>query len=543
MDNNELQTNNNNNKFIPFNLMKETFKNSSRDDFDQSLDYLVKNGYIIEGYNDKPEPVENTLSNRLSGRVEDIKKEIAGENTDNIGGRLLRGAGAVAGGVGDVVGAGVETAAELANDASGGLLGKGISKLTELGQIIAEKGGEKVAEPIVSNIIEPLIRQYETADEITQKNIDSVANILSLLPIGKGAKVAKDAGENTILPAVKAAKDAGVDTIKKGLETGSKKISELYDISPEKAVNIVKDNLEEQITGLKSNKRAVDKLRTDVLDTIAKNPDYHPNINVDNKQFDAVTPLQNINRDIGIYSDKLNEIFKKYDELDKGVSTKELSDNFASKLTDSELKRSTLFGKTDNALSDISRVLNNISINYGKKISRAELDSIKTDIDNSLLKDTTKRESNLDKSIRLKLRESVREILENSIDDTIDGAKDIVKNLNNETGKLIEARNFLEKNINGQVLKGGRLLDHLRNVTAGQTASLVTAGLAGGSGSLLGPAGAILGGTAGYLASQKIGDILAKNTLGGKKVKEALKRVKKDEKILENADKVIKQKE
>ena len=161
--------------------------------------------------------------------------------SDSAAGRLLRGeqgvgqtafdvAGAGAGAIGDVIGAGVSTVAKGADFISGGLLGEGVEAVveSEVGQAVGEFAGD-------------IASQYQIFKEKfpeAARNLESTVNIASLIPLSKvpgsivkGGKKLKNAKG-----AVSASKAAGsTDDVAKLLQPKrtKKELQELFKKNPE----------------------------------------------------------------------------------------------------------------------------------------------------------------------------------------------------------------------------------------------------------------------------------------------------------------------
>lgn len=182
------------------------------------------------------------------------KGEISGSEA------ALQVAGAVAGGVGDMIGAGVSKAGELINDVSGSkagnLLNSALNAKTNL------PGGTSAAEGI-SN----LMTKYDNWKEKhprAAKDIESVIDIASLIPITKGATIAKDAA---VAGVEQGAKTAVGKIVKEGAETVVKKgeeiaIKQVEKNMAKKAGNALKLNMQEMS---KLDKRQLQYLKPKAL--------------------------------------------------------------------------------------------------------------------------------------------------------------------------------------------------------------------------------------------------------------------------------------
>jgi len=155
------------------------------------LKSLANKGYTIEGYNDKkPEPTNfmGKVGGIASERLNNIKNIYTKDSVTspvNLAAssmeRGLRTTGQVVAGVGDIIGAGIGSAASTANDLTGGSLGEvaksGISKIldTEAGKQgleFAKMGMEKYG-------------AWKQANPNAAADLEAVVNIASIIPVGK----------------------------------------------------------------------------------------------------------------------------------------------------------------------------------------------------------------------------------------------------------------------------------------------------------------------------------------------------------------------
>jgi hypothetical protein len=181
------------------------------------------------------EPVQQDLATglgeKLAGRVQDISDTF---QQPNLARGVLRSAGAVAGGIGDVVGAGLSAITpdfieKPFTQAVGGVVGGALN--TPIGQ--------------------QAVQGYENIDPEIRKDIEAAGNIATLLPIGKGAQLATQGVKGAIPTAVRAvAKTEGL------AGTAAKKalVNEALDIvSPKPTASVLKKGIKSgrgQVGGL-----------------------------------------------------------------------------------------------------------------------------------------------------------------------------------------------------------------------------------------------------------------------------------------------------
>jgi hypothetical protein len=451
------------------------------------------NGYIIEGFNEpKPSTVQKIGSDVVQrGRNILQSAEEAGQATgvEKVARTLqfpLRVAGQTAGAVGDVV---------------GGAIGAGLEK-TGLDKPLAQ-GIQKVAEmPVVKGATD----LYGQLPQEVRGSIGDVANIAT---VGAGGSVAKTG-----------ARVAGnvAEDVAKGVKLNVVKLSELSPIgktvTPEQAVTKVKENLLSQIEGKKSTLKGLDKAKSDILDTVSKDTRYHPEIDIENRTFNTTNAVAEMNKDISLYSEQLQSLFKKADETQGLVPLSSLEQNIASTLLNPKNK-STYVVAGKNVFADTGEMISRAKQVYGNEIPREEIWNIRKQIDQNIEKIT---DTDIKKNLRLDVRRAFADTLENSVGDS----SSLVKRGMEEISKIIEARDYSRDLLNGSKISGGKLTDIIRNATAsslGQSTGAVGGGLVGGIG------GAVVG----YTASRAIGNWLARNTLSTSAERKALQNLIKKE--------------
>jgi hypothetical protein len=367
--------------------------------------------------------------------------------------------------------------------------------------------------------------------------LGDIAEILTYALGAKGAKTVTGAAENAGRTAI----DAGIAGAKGATET----VSDLFKPAIEGAQNItkkvgmvtgktevalddavasVKDNLLSQIEGKMSSLRKLDKTRTDIIDTIAKNPNYHPEIDVENKAFNMTNQVKNMESDISTYSNELGNLFEKVDAVAGGIDGKSIVKNIENNIfTRKNMSKFAVSGGANSPfIKDVKNLLENVQKIYGDTIPRKDLWDIRKQIDNSI---NSISDTNVQKSLRQDLRKAFASSLETSLPGD---SKNIVKRTMDELSKVIEARDYSRDVLNGFKIRGGKLTDIIRDsvgTNMGHTIGAVAGGMFG----------SIPGAAAGYAISKKIGSWLAENTLSNASERKALlDLVKKTPKVFDD---------
>jgi len=169
------------------------------------LDGLAAKGYTIQGYNDQPKVEEKSLINDLSKRGSNML-DIAKNTNINPLSRGLQGLGQIAGGAGDVIGAGIGAAASGIDNATGNVISNTAKSIlqTPIGQ-----EGLKLAQENAEGYA-----AWKQANPEAAGNLEAVVNIGTLLPVGAGANVVKNIAAGTAEGVAKGA----MQVAKTGLE-------------------------------------------------------------------------------------------------------------------------------------------------------------------------------------------------------------------------------------------------------------------------------------------------------------------------------------
>ena len=181
------------------------------------LDGLAKQGYIIEGYNDKPVQTEQTLGDKLKKRasnvVSDIKEQANNlSNTNNpleaikaVGRGVLRPAGDIAGAGTDIINSGLTAADNLTGNVVSSAAKTGITAILNTPQ--GQEGLSKAQSGLDSYNV------WKSANPDAAKDLEAVVNIANIIPVGKVAgTVAKGAVETVPKVAKNVAKVANEAT-------------------------------------------------------------------------------------------------------------------------------------------------------------------------------------------------------------------------------------------------------------------------------------------------------------------------------------------
>jgi hypothetical protein len=395
----------------------------------------------------------------------------------------------------------------------------------DINEAIAQNTQKLVEKGLNTQTAQKVMEGYQKLEE---KDPESAMALRSLLDIGEvasyggGGAVGKKTlqstargiktGAETVAGGVKRATTPFTEKVAqlggKGVsraEEGLGKTKELFgktEVLPEEAKKAFKENLLEQIEGKKTSIKKLDKTRSDIIDTIASDPRYHPEIDVENKTFNVAKATQNLQSDIQNYSRQLGDLFSKVDEAYGGYSVKDIAQKIKDKvLTEKNRSKLTLLGGQEGSfVKQTAKLLEDISKSYGDAVPRQELWKLRQGIDKAI---NSISDTQLAKSLRQDVRKAFAEALETSIPGD---QKEMVKRAMGEMQKIIEANSYMDDVLKGFKIQGGRLTDIIRDQTATQTGAL-TGGLAGGI--FGGPVGAL----GGFVASKKIGEFLAKNTL------------------------------
>ena len=354
-----------------------------------------------------------------------------------------------------------------------------------------------------------------------------------------GLKTAKrttgSAAEQIAKGAVKTAESTKpfTDTVANITKKYTKNIGEQTgktDVPLDEAISNIKSRLQKQIEGKVSTKKKMDKKQTDILNTISQNPKYHPNIDVDNRVFNVDNAVNNMQQDISNIGNGLSELFKKADNIDRGVKTKSIIESVEKNLLKKENMPKIIIagGAKGSFANEMRKIFDNMQKVYGDVVPRNAVWEIRRQIDNSI---STIADTNVKKA----LRSDVRKAFANSLEDSLPnmGDTNIVKNAMSEMQKIIEAKDYSENALKGFKIKGGSLTDLIRNAVSSDIGRATGAGIGGALGS-------IPGAVVGFGVSSKIGDWLAKNALSSVADRKALESfIQKDSQVLNNINKYI----
>lgn len=472
--------------------------------FAKNLEQLMASGsldqeaqkYGIDTSVFKPkETIVNKLGTDLKKRgsdlvtaVSDVGAKVSQAQTlpevgSAIGRGLLRTGGAVAGGVSDVINTGIVGGAKAADTALGNVPSQAIKAGGQA--FLATETGKKALQALQGGM--QSFEIYKASNPEAAKDLENAIDIASAIPLVKG--VAKVTG-------------GAVDIAKIGVSNTAKSaegvIGKLTTKTPEAAINNFQRNLLEQIEGKKVTKNELLSKKTDVLDTIAKDPRYHPEVDAENKRFKTDAAIKNINTDITEIADVTNNLFKEADAALGGVPTQDVISTLKTKLFDvANAPKFVVLGKQP--FKEAETLLKRLAQTYGDAIPRADLWGVRKAVDNAV-------NAMADTNLKKELRQDVRKAFETTLEGSLGENNTLVKQLMGEMQKRIEARDYLEKTLNAATITGGKLTDIIRNATASGIGSTVGAGLGG-------VAGGVPGAVAGYAVSSQIGKWLAKNTL------------------------------
>ena len=477
-----------------------------------------------------PGGVSGAFKRGWSGLKEDLNKrtEKAGEAMaaqQSGASKALQVAGQGFGTIGDVIGAGITTTA---------------SALTpdEPEQAIKTKFTEGVKKIMETQTVKGKMEKYSKFKEENPElagNIEAVGNIadafLNAVGVGASTKGAKQIGKATLKTGAKAIEDVAMAGEKVAKSEAVTKASDIFkqavtkageftgatEVGLEEAKKAFKENLLQQIEGKSSSLKKLDKTRSDVIDTIASNPKYHPEIDAENKTFNVASASRNMAQDRQSYVDQLADLFNKVDDKFGGYDTnaiiQKVSENVLGKNNTAKLV--ALGGKDSSFVKETQKLLSNISKVYGEKVPRSEIWKLRQTIDKAI-------NSMSDNQVAKSLRQDVRKAFAQSLETSLPGdTKDIVKRTMGEMQKIIEAENYTNDVLKGFKIQGGKMTDLVRNAVSTEVGKAVGIG---GGGALLGIPGAALG----FAASKKVGEWLAKNTLLNASQRNAILKVVKE---------------
>lgn len=334
--------------------------------------------------------------------------------------------------------------------------------------------------------------------------------------IKEGENIVKSSSENIAKNITKVTESNLAQKIKgvgeKALEFAGKK-----DVSTESAINSFKANLLQQIEGKASSIKKLNQKISDVIDTIAKNPNYHPIIDAENKTFNVSDALRNMANDKNVFGEQLSNLFSKVDDSFGGFDTKKIIEKISEKVL-SEKNNSKLLaigGKDSSFIKNTRKLLSGMLELYGEKTPRNEIWKLRQTIDKAI---NSMSDNQVAKSLRQDVRKAFAESLETSIPND---QKQLVKRAMEELQKIIEAEDYTKNVLQGFKIQGGKMTDLIRNAVGTEIGKSV--GIGGGA--IL---GGIPGAAAGFVASKKLGEWLAKNTLLNASQRNAILKVVKE---------------
>jgi hypothetical protein len=474
-----------------------------------------------------PGGVVGALKNGWQGLKESLNKRV--DNTgaamnanQSVASKALQVAGQGFGTIGDVVGAGITTAASAITPDS-------------IEQPIKEgftAGVKKIMGTETAQSAMKTYDQFKKDHPELAGNLEAVANIadaaLMATGVGEAEKGAEQVVKQGIKTGAKVAAGAGekiagltekVADITKKVGTKAGEFTGSTEVDAEVAKKAFKENLLQQIEGKSSSIKKLDKTRSDVIDTIASDPRYHPTIDAENKTFNVSNASKNLAQDRQSYVDQLANLFGKVDEKFGGYDTnsiiQKVSENVLGKNNTAKLV--AIGGKDSSFVKETQQLLGNIKKVYGEKVPRNEIWKLRQTIDKAI-------NSMSDNQVAKSLRQDVRKAFAQSLETSLPGdTKDIVKRTMGEMQKVIEAENYTNDVLKGFKIQGGKMTDLIRNAVGAEVGKSVGVGTLGG-----GILGGVPGAAAGFVASKKIGEWLAKNTLLNASQKNAILKVVKE---------------
>jgi hypothetical protein len=517
------------------------------------LQGLVDRGYTLEGYNDKKEPSTLETAGKAIGDVagtvieggkralktaNEVGQVLTGqkrtsdnfiENTKNLAKETAKGALATTGTIGK---AGVETVAGVLNvaDTATGKVASNAGKQILQG-IASTEAGKNALEAINGGV--EMWENYKAQNPEDAQVYEDIFNTLNIGAVKKTVNVAKQGAELTGKGA-RIVADKVVETAPKVVEASKQALDKTRAVitgyqkakTPEDVFSKVKTNLQEQIEGRKALNKPLDKTRTDIFDTIAKDPRYYPEIDAENKSFNTKLAVSNLNNDIAEIGEATKNLFKNADSIDGGVEIKSLTDNLQRNILNKDNAVRYVVGG-QNVFSDIQPMIERAKQVYGEIIPREAIWEIRKSIDDAI-------EKLADTNIKKSIRQDLRKTFAQSLEDSIQGNKNLVKTAMSEMQKRIEARDYLQGALSEAKLQGGKLTDIIRNFAVSSMTSALTAGVGG-------VAGGFGGAIAGYAGSQALGKWLAKNILTSAGDRKILKQfVKERPQVLDDIEEYIK---
>lgn len=464
-------------------------------------------GYFKETFSDIGQFFTGTAED-ASRRLENIRTntdKLAGTGNEVLG--AVSAAGQGLGFLGDVAGRGITTVGKLA-----------LSQGQE--DAVARQAQEMLTPIIQSAPVQSAITSYQqNLTPTEQVGIEAFGNIadfgLNFLGVGAGTKavkkgvsaVADSSFKNTIESAGSAIKNAAADT-----SFGSK-IQSTFSPTVESAINKTYDNIIDLVEDKKGLQNALREFTDSGTDPIKVWAEYAPDkvvVNEANKidLKGVVATLEDIGRN---YEDVLQNVIKETDNALGGINTndavgailKTISPDLTGKLTFPEAisniktKFENLYGASGSKIADnLKQEIDILLKNNPETVSREQINNLKRNLYLTVDYGSAKVSQILPKD----LARGIKNAIELSVP-----SDSLIKNLNKEYGRLLEAKDFATK-VDGYAVKGGRLTPLIVGALGGN----IGAGLAGTVGFAAGGPVAAVGS---FIASKKIADILARNAI------------------------------
>jgi len=312
-------------------------------------------------------------------------------------------------------------------------------------------------------------------------------------------------------------------------------VKNINKLAPEEASKQVANKLLEQIEWSKYLWKNLDKKTTDVIDTLSKNPDYLPDINVDAKAFDTKWAVQAIKSDIGLIGDNLWQLFNKADEVMKPIKQEDIVRN-VSKYLINEKNRAKYIAAWEWVFNNIADTVNRLVKSYPDGVPRNALWEVRQSVDDVINKIS---DTDIQKSIRSDFRKALASTLEESVQY---GDKNIVNQAMKEMQKRIDAADYLRDVLQWSKIQWGRLTDIIRDAVASDIGKSVGAWIwAAAWWALWAWVWSVPWAVVWYTVSKKIGNWLAKNAISSSAERKALSKfIKTNPNIIDEIKDLIK---
>lgn len=355
---------------------------------------------------------ETSLGGELIGRTnkaaEAIKNTLTGQINPVSG--VLQTAGAVAGGLGDIVNKGVNFVTFGGLSKLEGLLGKGIGELakTEAGQTVSKA-----------------IQDFSTAHPELSADIGASFNIVTAIPILKGLGALKNVALDAASIALKQAAEKGAAKDLTEVLGRTIKGRGIIENKPEMVDAIIKEGAMPEIVTEGGKPRYSTKLSYETISNKIST--------IDNSELQPILDQISAKQTFGQRLDHL-----------KNLAIKE-----AEKVSD--LKEA---GLVPQAISQIEKRFNGWKHSYGDSINLADENRIK--IGSGKFSDWNSPEGSADKAIYRALQKNIEDVASKH------GLAD-VHEINQRMGSLIKAKTAL-KYIDGKALKEGAMIKLVKKV-------------------------------------------------------------------------------